>query len=57
MRTPKDWLLTKPYPKVKKFEGKALERRKKMLDKIYWMWYNKKEDEIEKRCKKWEDPP
>lgn len=33
MRTPKDWLLTKPYPKVKKFEGKALERRKKCLTK------------------------
>lgn len=31
MRTSKDWFLCKPYPKVKKLEGKALERRKKCL--------------------------
>lgn len=33
MRTPKDFMMTKPYPKVEKLTGKALERRKKCLTK------------------------
>lgn len=33
MRTPKDYMMTKPYPKVEELKGKALERRKKCLTK------------------------
>lgn len=33
MRTPKDFMMTKPYSKVEKLKDKALERRKKCLTK------------------------